>query len=83
MVHLYVSGESTSQRLLVPSPVTAPVTTMFPWTASSEESEGRRLTREILADPRALEEINAAREEVARGEVVRGSAAVRALRPRR
>jgi hypothetical protein len=41
------------------------------------------LTREILSHPRALAEIAAARDEIARGDVVRGTDAVRALRPRR
>jgi hypothetical protein len=41
------------------------------------------ITREILSDPQALAEIAAAREEIARGDVVRGVDNVRALRPRR
>jgi prevent-host-death family protein len=38
-------------------------------------------TVEILADPQARTELQDARDEVARGEVVRGIDAVRALRP--
>ena len=45
-----------------------------------DESEGHRLTREILSDPEALAEIRAAEEEIARGDVVHGVEAVRALR---
>jgi antitoxin YefM len=48
----------------------------------SAETEGLRMTREILDDPNALAEIRAAEKEIARGNVVRGTAAVRALRPR-
>lgn len=40
-------------------------------------------TLEILSDPEAMSDIRAAREEVARGDVVEGVEAVRALRPRR
>ena len=38
-------------------------------------------TLEILADPQTLAELKDARDEAARGEVVRGVDAVRALRP--
>jgi hypothetical protein len=83
MVNLYVAGERTQQSLPVPDPGVAPTVRLFAWLASSEESEGQRLTREILSDPDALSEIAAARAEITRGESVRGVAAVRALRPRR
>jgi hypothetical protein len=83
MVHLYVSEVTTQQRLSVPSVVEAPMAVMFPWTASSEETEGQRETREILSDPDALAQIREAQDEIARGNVVRGIAAVRELRPRR
>jgi hypothetical protein len=81
-----VSSESTAQRVALPLPgaaVQTEVTQVFAWMASSGESEGLRLTREILSDPDALAEIRAAREEIARGDVVRGVDNVRALRPRR
>lgn len=39
-------------------------------------------TLEILSDPNAMAAIRESRDEVARGEVVRGVEAVRALRPR-
>lgn len=39
-------------------------------------------TLDILSDPQALAEIREAEDEVARGDVVRGVDAVRALRPR-
>jgi|HubBroStandDraft_1064217.scaffolds.fasta_scaffold15424_2 hypothetical protein len=42
-----------------------------------------RETAEILRDPHALEEIEAARADIARGDVVRGREALAALRPRR
>ncbi|MGH3302541.1 MAG: hypothetical protein ACRDOK_12815 [Streptosporangiaceae bacterium] len=42
-----------------------------------------RMTAEVLSDPKALAQIQAAREEIARGDVVRGIEAVRALRPPR
>jgi len=38
-------------------------------------------TASLLADPEALRDLDAARDEVARGEGVRGVEAVRALRP--
>jgi hypothetical protein len=82
MTQMYVTGEGTPQRVRVPVP--SPETgraTVFAWTASTEESEGLRLTREILSDPGAAGEIAAAREEIARGDVVHGIDAVRALRP--
>ncbi len=40
-------------------------------------------TLDILSDPEAMADIRAARTEVARGEVIDGVEAVRALRPRR
>lgn len=40
-------------------------------------------TLEILSDPEAMAEIREAHHEVARGEVIDGIEAVRALRPRR
>lgn len=67
----------------MPSVVEAPTAVVFPWTASSEETEGQRAAREILADPDALTEIREAEDEIARGDVVRGIAAIRELRPRR
>jgi len=39
-------------------------------------------TASLLADPEALRDLTAARDEIARGEGVRGVEAVRALRPR-
>ncbi|MEJ2856415.1 MULTISPECIES: type II toxin-antitoxin system Phd/YefM family antitoxin [unclassified Saccharothrix] len=39
-------------------------------------------TLEILSDPNAMAAIRESRDEVARGEVVRGVEAIRALRPR-
>jgi len=83
MVRLYVSEASTQQRLSMPSPVEATMAVMFPWTASSNETEGERETREILKDPDALAQVREAQEEIARGDVVRGIAAIRELRPRR
>lgn len=41
---------------------------------------GRRITAEIEADPAEVARIRAARAEIARGDVVRGADAVRALR---
>ena len=40
-------------------------------------------TLEILSDPEAMADIQKARDEAARGEVIEGVDAVRALRPRR
>lgn len=42
-----------------------------------------RETAEVLSDPHALEEIEAARADIARGNGVRGREAISALRPRR
>jgi hypothetical protein len=42
-----------------------------------------RETAEILSDPHALEEIQAARAAIARGDLIRGREALIALRPRR
>ena len=39
-------------------------------------------TLEVLSDPNAMAAIRQSRDEVARGEVVRGVEAVRAMRPR-
>lgn len=50
--------------------------------SSWETEAGMAMTREILSDPGALAEIRAARSEIARGDVVRGVEAIRALRPR-
>ena len=83
MVHLYISEATTQQQLSVQSVAEAPMALMFPWTASSEESEGQMATREILSDPVALEQIREAQDEIARGDIVRGIAAIRELRPRR
>jgi len=83
MAHLYVSEATTQQRFSVPSVGEVPMAVMFPWTASSEETEGQWETREILSDPDALAQIREAQNEIARGDVVRGVAAVRELRPRR
>jgi hypothetical protein len=83
---LSVSSASSSQSVTLPDPGLSPLTQktgVFPWVVSSGESEGLTLTREILADPNALIEIAAARDEIARGDVVRGVDNVRALRPRR
>jgi hypothetical protein len=82
--HLYVGSATTTELVPVPGPDPA-LAHVFAWrTASSEpEPDGLRLTREILGDPGALADINTARDEIARGDVVRGVDAVRALRPRR
>ncbi len=85
MVQMYVAEASTSERVRVTrrfAASTATTATVFLSAESSRESEGHRLTREILSDPDALAEIVAAREAIARGDAVRGIAAVRALRPR-
>jgi hypothetical protein len=83
---LYVSG-STAQHVDLPVRNVATLTELtevFPFAAASTgETEGERMTREILSDPNALAEIRAAREEVARGDVVSGVDNVRALRPRK
>ncbi len=42
-----------------------------------------RETAQVLSDPHALEELEAARADIARGDVVRGREALIALRPRR
>jgi hypothetical protein len=42
-----------------------------------------RETAEVLSDPHALEEIEAARADIARGGGIRGRGALVALRPRR
>jgi len=81
--YLYVSGASTQQRVAIAAVEPGTRAAMFPFAVGSEEPEGLRMTREILRDPDALAEIAAAREAVARGDVVRGIAPVRALRPRR
>ena len=83
MIQMYVTEASTPARLSVAAAPTTSTAVVFLSAESSEESEGHRLTREILSDPDALDEIRAAEEEIARGDVVRGIAAVRALRPRR
>lgn len=82
---LYVSGESTPHRLAIPLPGTATsLAEVFPWRATSgdEDPEALRETLAILADPDALAEIAAADEAIAAGDVVHGTEAVRALRPR-
>jgi hypothetical protein len=83
MTQMYISGASTQQRLQIPAAEQDTRSTMFPFAVASEEREGLVLTREILRDPDALTEVAAAREAIARGDAVRGIAAVRALRPRR
>lgn len=50
---------------------------------SYEDLEALEETLDILSDPNALAEIREAEEAVARGDVVRGVEAIRALRPRR
>jgi hypothetical protein len=83
MTQMYISGASTQQRLQIPAVEPDTRSAMFPFAVASEEREGLVLTREILRDPDAVTEIAAAREAIARGDAVRGIAAVRALRPRR
>ena len=48
-----------------------------------EDLEALEETLEILADPQILADLAEARREVARGDVVRGVDAVRALRPKK
>jgi prevent-host-death family protein len=48
-----------------------------------EDLEALEETLEILSDPQILDELAEARREVARGDVVRGVDAVRALRPKK
>ncbi len=83
MVQIYVAEASAPARVSLARATAASSAIVFVSAESSEESEGYRLTREILSDPDALAEIRAAEEEIARGDVVHGIAAVRALRPRR
>lgn len=47
-----------------------------------DDLAGLEETLDILSDPEALNEIRQAEAEIARGEVVRGVEAIRALRPR-
>lgn len=47
-----------------------------------DDLAGLEATLDILSDPEALNEIRQAEAEIARGEVVRGVEAIRALRPR-
>lgn len=47
-----------------------------------DDLEALEATLELLADPQALAELRDARDEAARGDVVRGVDAVRVLRPR-
>jgi hypothetical protein len=83
MTQMYISGTSTQQRVDIAAVEPETRSIMFPFSVASKEREGLVLTREILRDPNALTEITEAREDIARGDVVRGLAAVRALRPRR
>lgn len=83
---LYIGEATTTQRRLdVPAaghPATARLILLR--TAGTDyEDESLAMTREILSDPDALAEVAAARDEIARGDVVRGVEAVRALRPHR
>jgi hypothetical protein len=85
---LSVSSQTSQQRVTYPITRTDTLTEAFTfaWRTDAENSEddpGMAITREILSDPQALTEIAAAREEIARGDVVRGIDNVRALRPRR
>lgn len=80
---LYISEETSQTQFCVPSVSEASMAVMFPWISSSGETEGQRETREILSDPDAMPQIREAQVEIERGEVVRGIAAVRELRPRR
>jgi hypothetical protein len=79
--YLYVSGESTQQRVIFPTPQSAQLAEVFPWVANDLD-EGLALTIEILSEPGALEEIMAALADLDSGAGVSGVDAVRALRPR-
>jgi hypothetical protein len=83
---LYV-GEAaiTQRRLHLPAEGRPEMAQVIPLrTAGTDfDDESLAMMREILSDPGALAEIAAARDEIARGDVVRGVEAVRALRPHR
>jgi hypothetical protein len=68
------------------SPVVSSGTTVpSPWlsAASGEDFDTLAETIEILGDPEAMAQIQAAEEADAHGDVIQGRDAVQALRPRR